>query len=158
MLIGAALAVFAGACAPNHAEESGPVAADTARGVIAVVGAEPLSRVALSTADGQLQLRGPVADTLRMASGIDVWVSGARDEDGTLRVEHYRVRSVDGVPATDGVLELDGDAAVLVTTTGERVRFSPAPAGLRHLEGRRVWIAAPPGSEPQAWGVLDSND
>lgn len=131
------------------------MAADTARGVLEVVGAEPLTRVALRTAEGQLPLSGPAADTLRMASGIEVWVSGAHHEDGSLRVDSYQVRSVAGVPATDGVLELDGDAAVLVTATGERVRFTPAPAGLRGLEGRRVWIAAPPGSEPQSWGVLD---
>lgn len=156
LVAGATLIVCAGACAPNQSGGGGPAAADTARGVVAVVGAEPTTRVALRTADALLLLVGGPVETLRLAAGIDVWVSGRREEDGSLRVETYRVRSADGVPATDGVLELEGDVAVIVTATGDRVRFAPAPAGLRQLAGRHVWIAAPPGSEPRSWGALDT--
>jgi hypothetical protein len=156
LVAGATLIVCAGACAPNQSGEGGPAAADTARGVVAVVGAEPTTRVALRTADAQLLLVGDPVEALRLAAGIDVWVSGSREEDGSLRVETYRVRSADGVPATDGMLELEGDTAVILTAAGDRVRFSPAPAGLRRLAGRHVWIAAPPGGEPRSWGTLDT--
>jgi hypothetical protein len=155
-LLGAGLVVTAGACgANNHHEEAGPMAADTARGIVEVVGADPMSWVSLRTGDGPIQVDGAAAESLRRASGAEVWVSGSRGEDGRLRVESFRVRSVDGVAATDGILEVDGDAVVLVTSDGERVRYAPASAGLRALEGRRVWIAGEPGGEPRSWGALE---
>jgi hypothetical protein len=150
------LAVLAsGACAPNHGEEGSPMAADTARGIVEIVGAEPITSVRIATADGRLTLTGPDADGLRLAAGTEVWVAGTREAGDGFRIEAFAVRAIDGMAAVDGILELDGDAAVLVTRTGDRVRFAPAPAGLRPLEGRRVWIAGPAGGEPQAWGSLD---
>jgi hypothetical protein len=131
------------------------MAADTVRGIVEVAGADPLTSVVLRTPHGDVRLSGSQAEALRQASGAEVWVAGNRDEDGSLAIEAYRVRSVDGVEATDGVLELDGDAAVLVTPTGERVRYAHAPAGLRPLVGQRVWIAGPPGGEPRSWGALE---
>lgn len=149
-------ALVASACAPNHQADGGPMAADTVRGIVDVTGAEPLTGVVVRTAGGDLRLAGPIADDLRPAAGIEVWVAGSRAEDGSLLVESYRVRSVDGIAAVDGVLELEGADAVLVTATGERVRFDGAPPGLRGLVGQRIWIAGPPGGHPQAWGVLAS--
>jgi hypothetical protein len=131
------------------------MAADTARGIVEVVGAEPMSWVSLRTDAGPVQIEGAAAESLRWASGAEVWVSGSRGEDGRFLVEAFRVRSVDGVEATDGVLEVDGDAAVLVTADGDRVRYAPAAAGLRALEGHHVWIAGRPGGEPRSWGLLD---
>lgn len=131
------------------------MAADTARGTVEIVGAEPMSWVSLRTEDGPVHLDGPAAESLRRASGAEVWVSGSRGEDGRLQIEAFRVRSVDGVEATDGILEVDGDAVVLVTADGDRVRYAPAAAGLRALEGHRVWIAGQPGGEPRSWGLLD---
>ncbi len=153
--LGVTMMVAGSACAPNQTTEDGPVAADTARGIVEIAGAEPITHVRLRTPDRLVTITGPDADQLRLAQGVEVWVSGVREEAGQLRLEVYEVRAVDGMTATDGVLELDGDAAVLVTRTGERVRFSPAPPGLRQLEGRRVWVAAPPGAEPRSWGPLE---
>lgn len=143
------------ACGANHTDGAGPTAADTARGIVDVVGAEPATRVALRTPGEVIPLTGAAADTLRLAQGVEVWVSGSRGEDGALRIASFRVRSADGVEARDGVLELDGDAAVLVTRSGERVRYAPVPPALRRLEGRHVWISGPPGAEPRSWGSLD---
>jgi hypothetical protein len=145
-----------GACGTNnHHEEAGPMAADTARGIVEVVGAEPMSWVSLRTDTGPVQVEGAAAESLRRASGVEVWVSGSRGEDGRFLVEAFRVRSVDGVEATDGVLQVDGDGIVLVTTEGERLPFTPVPTGLRALEGRRVWVAGRPGAEPRSWGALE---
>jgi hypothetical protein len=155
LALGAAAVVTVSACGPNHQTGDGPMAADTVRGIVEVAGAEPLTRVVLRTPDGDLPLTGEPSDALRRASGVEVWVAGRRAEDGSLAVEAYRIRAVDGVAATDGVLELDGDAAVLVTHDGERVRYAPAPPALRALVGQRVWIAGRAGGEPQAWGTLD---
>lgn len=151
----AALLLAMGACTPNQVEEGGPMAADTARGVVEVAGAEPITHVRLRTPDSLVPLAGDGADHLRRAAGLEVWVAGSRDEGGRLRVETFAVRALDGAEAVDGTLELDGEAAIIVTRAGERVRFTPAPPGLRALEGRHVWVAAPPGSEPRAWGLLE---
>jgi hypothetical protein len=131
------------------------MAADTARGVVEIVGAEPITQVRIATPDGRLTLTGPGADELRLAAGTEIWVAGTREEGDGFRIEAFAIRAVDGMAAVDGFLELDGDDAVLLTRTGDRVRFTPAPAGVRQLEGRRIWIAGPAGGEPQAWGPLE---
>jgi hypothetical protein len=155
-LLSAGLVLLAAACGTNnHHPEAGPMAADTARGTVGIVGAEPMSWVSLRTEDGPVHLHGAAAESLRRASGAEVWVSGSRGEDGRLQIEAFRVRSVDGVEATGGILEVDGDAVVLVTADGDRVRYAPAAAGLRTLEGHGVWIAGRPGGEPRSWGLLD---
>jgi hypothetical protein len=155
ILLAVAAAGPAPACGPNHPPGGGPLAGDTARGVVEVVGAEPLTRVVLRSRAGDLPLTGAPAGTLRRASGVDVWVAGTRTADGSLDVHRFRVRSVDGQEAADGVLELEGGMAVLVTATGDRTRYSSVPAGLRPMEGQRVWIVGSPGGHPMAWGLLD---
>jgi hypothetical protein len=142
------------ACGTNHQAGAGPMAADTLHGMVEVVGAEPLTRVVLRTAHGDVVLAGHYAEPLRNASGIEVWAAGRLAADGSMLLDAFRVRAVDGVPAVDGVLELDGAGAVLVTADGDRIRFSTAPVGLRALAGQRVWISGPPGGEPRSWGSL----
>jgi hypothetical protein len=154
VLAGALGAAVAG-CAAGHNDEAGPMATDTARGIVAVVGAEPITHVVLRVPEGDLRLTGEAEAALRRAAGAEVWVAGRTTEDGGLVVDAFRVRASGGVEAADGVLELDGGTAVLVTSAGERLRYGPAPAGLRRLEGRHVWIAGTPGAEPQSWGVLE---
>lgn len=163
--LGLAAVLVALACGANHSAErdaagadrpgADRLAADTLTGVVAVTGADPLTRVVLrpTRSGAEVVLTGPVADTLRAAAGLELWVAGSRAEDG-LAVSDFRVRSVDGVPAADGRLELDGGAVVLVTRSGERLRYPSASPALRDLAGSHVWIAGAPGRAPQQWGVL----
>ena len=130
------------------------LAVDTVRGTIAVVGADPTTRVIVRAPAGILTVTGPLADTLRAISGIDVRLVGHRSEPGELHGTAFRVRAVDGVPADDGVLELEGETAVLRGPEGERARFTPAPLALRRLVGRHVWISGRPGETPEAWGLI----
>lgn len=147
------------ACGRNGGTRNGktdspaPATPDTLTGVVLVTGADPLTRVEIRTATGRVRLLGPVADSLRSVSRAEVAVVGRR-EAGGFRVRMFRVLRVGDIPVTDGLLRLDGDAAVLVTPGGERVRFGTAPPALRSLAGRRVWIASPPGSAPSSWGVV----
>lgn len=144
------------ACGGATGEADGPgagTAPDTVRGTVAVVGADPATHVVVETDGGRLRVRGPAADGLRRVAGLDVRVDGRLD-GATLTATGFRVRELDSLPAADGVLEIDGDAAVLVTPSGERVRYSPVPAALRARAGARVWIAGRPGQEPQAWGLI----
>lgn len=157
--------IAAAACGTNHADDdladevprpdAGGAATDSARGVVAITGADPMTLVVLRHDDGSTTtLAGPVADTLRQAAGLDVSVTGRRTEDG-LEATAFRVLRLERLPATDGRLELDDDVAVLLTADGRRVRFPAAPAALRGLAGRRIWIAAEPGGEPRSWGLLE---
>lgn len=133
----------------------GAEATDSARGIVAVVGADPATMVVVRTADGPVTIRGPVADTLRAINGVEVQVSGTERGDGSLEASSFRVRSADGLPAVDGILEIQGDTAVLTGPEGERARHAPVPASLRALEGRRVWIAGRSGGAPESWGSID---
>lgn len=156
--------LLAAGCGTNHADDDvrddGPppamgAASDTARGVVAVTGADPLTRVVLRHDDGSTTtLAGPVADTLRAAAGLEVRVTGRRSGDG-LEGTGFRILRMERLPATDGRLHIDGDVATLLTADGRSVRFPAAPAALRELAGRRVWIAGEPGGEPQSWGLLE---
>lgn len=145
---------------PGETEQPAPAedtavatAADTLRGTIAVVGADPMTRVILRTDDQRVTLRGSATDRLRRVTGLVVRVTGRRD-GAAMTVTSFRVREAEGLPAADGILEVDGDTAVLVTPDGERLRYSPVPTALRARAGARVWIAGPVGGEPQAWGVI----
>ncbi|HSH46661.1 MAG TPA: hypothetical protein VK966_12525, partial [Longimicrobiales bacterium] len=107
-------------------------AADTLRGEVAVVGADPLPRVVLRPASGdpaaEVWLTGPVADTLRSLTGVEVMVRLPRPVPATTGVAEalqptaFRVRALEDAPAVDGVLEVDGDIAILATASGERLR------------------------------------
>lgn len=158
-------ALVLAACGTNHADGdlagdgpppgAGDPPTDTARGVVAITGADPLTRVVLRHEDGSTTpLAGALADTLRRAAGVEVSVTGRRTEEG-LEGTGFRVLRLERLPASDGRLELDGDIAVLLTADGRRLRFPAAPAALRELAGRRVWIAGEPGGEPQSWGLLE---
>lgn len=159
----ALVAVAAAACGGNHAPRgdaplpaagSGAGAAtDSVRGVVRVTGADPLTRVELRTAAGEgMTVRG--AEALRGAAGLEVVIHGARTA-AAIEATSFRVVALDGTPAADGRLVLEGDAAVLVTAAGERLRYPAAPAALRALAGRHVWVAGEPGREPRQWGTLD---
>ncbi len=148
----AALTALAGCAGGPGAGE--PMAADTLMGTVRVVGADPATMVVLATADGRVTLRGDATDGLRRVNGLVVWVRGTARDDA-MEVTGFRVREADGIPAADGILELDGDTAVLVTPDGARLRYTPVPTALRGRVGARVWIAGRAGGEPQAWGVID---
>ena len=161
-----AAAVLAG-CAGAGPEAGGAASAagldlpaDTASGVVAILGADPATMVAIQTldADGRViasrGVDGAVVDTLRALEGVRVWVAGTRRGE-RLDVVAFRVRGLGDLPAADGVLERDGDVAVLRTPDGDRIRYTPAPPSLLALVGRRVWIAGPAGGEPSQWGLLE---
>ncbi len=150
---GLALAVLA-ACGPGPDGEPGtPAAADTVRGTVRVVGADPATQVVLRSDEATVPVGGAAVDALRRVNGLVVVVRG-RLVDGRMEASGFRVREADGLPAADGVLEIDGNHAVLVTDDGQRLRYSPVPTALRARAGARVWIAGEPGGEPRAWGVI----
>jgi hypothetical protein len=128
---------------------------DTARGIVAVVGAIPITEVVLRPAGGQqIALTGPLAREIGVASGADVWVRGRRVDARTIDVAAYAVRSVDGVTAITGTLAADGDRLVLVTDDGRRHPIARPPEPLRQLVGARVWVSGDPSTTISTYGVL----
>jgi len=96
-------------------------------------------------------------DALMRLAGVEVWVRGTSQE-GQLMVSQLSVRSVNGVPAVDGMLASDGDALMLVTADGARHRLVTPPSALRSHVGARVWIAGPLNREPTTFGVIQNRD
>jgi hypothetical protein len=141
---------------PPSQRPSPPVAAsDTARGIVAVVGAVPITEVVLRQPAGRpVTLTGPLAREIGVASGADVWVRGRRVNERTIDVASYEVRSVDGVTAITGTLTADGDRLVLVTEDGRRHAIARPPTPLRAHVGARVWITGDLGAAINAYGVL----
>lgn len=142
---------------PSRSATGGQVTyEDTLRGTPAVVGTDRFSRVVLKPASGgmSIMLAGPQARLVGRASGADVWVAGARQANGEFVVSRFEVRTVDGVPATDGTLELSGHQYYLVTADGRRHPVNNVPAALRAHVGERVWMTGTLENGPVTFGVL----
>lgn len=124
---------------------------DTARGVIALVGADPMIRVTLrGDPRGTLTLIG--APSLSTLSGLELWVAG-RQRDGVYEVKEFAVRAADGVPAIDGVLTERAGALSLVLANGDTAAITSAPAAIRPFIGKRIWVTLSNG-EVQTFGVI----
>lgn len=160
LLAAGALAVMA--CAPpapaDHGappESAAPLAVDSLRGTVQVVGSEPATSVVVQPAGGgpDVELEGDRRVLDRLA-GLDVLVRGERVAGGHLRVTRTEVRSVNGVPAVDGVLARDAGRDVLVMRDGTRRVIARLPEALRDATGSRVWLAGPLDGDIDSFGVI----
>lgn len=140
------------------ATAAGATRSDTLRGKPAVVGSAPFTQVALRpAAGGSVTITGPLAREIGRASGADVWVRGTRTERG-FEATDYRVRTVDGASALDGVLVVDGESVYLRLADGSRRALRSAPAALRAEAGARVWVTGGLDQPVAAFGVLKPRD
>ena len=132
-------------------------AADTARGIVAVLGSDMDTRVIVRGTGGArpVTLAGMQARTVGAMSGADVWVSGTRDESGRINVSRFTVRSVDGAPALDGTLIARGTHLLVVTRDGKQHAIAAAPEALREHVGARVWVTGPLDTGPITFGVIE---
>ena len=132
-------------------------AADTVRGIVAVVGTSFDSRVIIRPPSSAraVVVTGPQAPTVGKMSGADVLVSGTFDEHGQINASRFAVRSVDGVPALDGTLIERGGRLLLVTRDGKQHAIQNAPAALRQHVGGRVWVAGSLEKGPVTFGVIE---
>ena len=135
-------------------ERETAAATDTARGIVAVVGAVPATHVVLRASGGPFTLTGSLANEISAASGADVWVSGRRLDDRTIEVTRYAVRTVDGVSAVSGTLVADGGQLVLITDEGRSLVVAQPPDALREHVGARVWISGDLSGVINAHGLL----
>lgn len=138
--------------------------ADTLRGIVRRVGSEPNTSLTLERAGAAtvpLLSRSP--DPLEAAEGLEVMVAGAWGEahrpDATptvareFLVNSFLVRGVDGEPAVDGLLLLEGSRFRLLLIDGRRLELPALPDGLQGRAGARVYLAGPL-AEPLSYGIL----
>ena len=132
--------------------------ADTARGMVRLVGTAPAQQPVLQPSDGlgHVTLSGMVTSGMQRLEGLDVVVRGVRVSPRDIVVADYIVRGADGIPAYDGTLVASDDGYSLVLTDGSgRKRLSNVPTSLRDVAGARVWVSIPDGSStPRRYGII----
>jgi hypothetical protein len=135
---------------------------DTVRGIVSIVGSEPLTTVQLTTAEGLgWQLEGDSLTAVRAAAGLEIMVRGvvltpdrASRPSARFNAVRFAVRRADGVAAQDGVLERDGAGFALRLEDNRRASLAAVPATLRDQVGARIWWAGRLDRAPIAYGVL----
>ena len=155
---------FAAACTGRIVPGPSPTVpgTDSLRGVLAIVGNDPLTRVQITTRAGVAWfVDGADEPVLRAASGLEVVVFGRTSAIDTgppaarsFTAQRLAVRAADGIPAQDGVLERDGARVVLRLVDGQRLALPAIPEALRAQTGARIWWAGPTDRAPSAYGVL----
>ena len=138
---------------PRPGTAANAPAADSLAGTLRVVGSAPMNvRVVIQSEGGSTNVGGPLADELRRLSGAEVTLAGRR-EAGAFVASGYRVRSIDGRPATLGTVEgAEGPYLRLRTADGEIVYLVSAPDELR--PGQKVWVQGPRGVIVQSFGTV----
>ena len=132
---------------------AGRTRADSMRGVVTLVGAEPARQVVLRVDGTEVSLSGMATSGLGRLAGIEVMVRGVKITPRDIVVSDYVVRASDGVPAWDGTLEQDG--SVRLTDGSGHKRLPSVPAALRGMVGARVWLAFKPGSTTaDSYGII----
>jgi hypothetical protein len=169
MALVASSACHARSASATGAASSASAAADSVRGLLTLVGNDPLSILLLTPSTGAS--REPVAlggaastDALRQVVGLEIVVfgtrTGARSVAATPRgapvfdVQRFLVRAADGVAATDGVVVSTETGFALRLFDGREVAVAALPTSLRRMIGARVWVSGVLTAAPQAYGVI----
>lgn len=131
---------------------------DTVRGIVTLIGSDPIKQVVLRTNNGAttVSLSGMVTRGLARLEGVDLLVRGVKVSPRDIVVSSYLVRAADGVPAFDGVLSGNaGGWYLTLTNGGARQRLATLPLGLQDQTGNRVWLAIKTGSNTvESFGVV----
>lgn len=159
---GAAVLVLALGCGAGGAPEPAPrglPAPDTLEGTVRQVGSTPFTRTVVEGDSASATVSGPLAEELERLVGARVRVAGRPEEGGppgrTLRVESYRLLTVDGAEARVGRLRHEAGAGYrLETDAGEALALRGVPSGLGAAVGGKVWVVLGPEGGVQRYGIL----
>jgi hypothetical protein len=152
------LAAVVAACACHRrssgADASSPPAADSLQGVVSVTGSAFDQHVVLRSEGRSTTLSATAADSAALSrlGGLEIVVRG-HAEGTVFRAVSFTVKRLNGSAVLDGVLRADGPRIVMDTANGRVVLGNP-PAALRAMIGARVWIAGPPDTGPNSYGVI----
>lgn len=131
-----------------------PVAADTLRGIVAVVGSDPATTVALRDDQYRMTMLEGAESSLRALEGLEVVVRGSAGERRTFRVSALAVRAFMGIPAVDGILVRRGTGWALALASGDAVPITDVPPDLIDRAGVRIWWAGPLDRPPGSYGII----
>lgn len=136
---------------------------DSVRGVLAVVGAEPLTALlVVPTTGAAVAIEGSQAMVMRGLSRLEVTAIGrlvsrrssASPTSMVFETDTFVVRASDRVEAHDGLIARDGDRFFLLRGDS-RVAVAFLPAALRGRLGVRVYLVGPLDQPPVAYGIIE---
>jgi hypothetical protein len=130
---------------------------DTLRGVVTLVGNEPVRQAALTLPNGTtITLSGMATTGMARLAGTEIVVRGMRISPRDVVVSDFVVRAVNGAPAYDGKLEgAPGNWSLQLTDGSGRKRLASVPSALQGRVGYRVWISSNPGTTgAPGYGVI----
>jgi hypothetical protein len=125
------------------------------RGIVSVVGTDRDQHVMIARPGGgkRIEITGPVAALIQRVAGADVSVVG-KMSGTSLEAARFIVKTVDGDPALDGTLKVEGSSLFLIQIDGTRTRIVVPPPPLMSLDGARVWITGDPSRAVASFGRI----
>ncbi len=150
---------------------SAAAARDTVRGIVALVGNDPLTTLVLTTRDRErliLDARtNPAMQSVRNVLGLDIMVRGLRTDERSagaapqplpvFRMAQFTVRAADGYAAYDGIVTRENSTFSLRLADGTRVATPRLPTALQNKIGARVFVAGPLDAPPISYGIIETN-
>lgn len=130
---------------------------DSLRGVIAVVGAMPLTDLVIKLENNQatkLKASPEIYESLTHLSALTVLVKGQNQkiDQGHYRniftVTSFKAISSGGVPVEDGIIIIDNKGNLLLQTDHGSLALSNPPAAFRTKIGARVFVGVPLDNPP----------
>ena len=129
------------------------LAADTVRGTLILEGSAPAAIPVLQTATGRIVILG-LDDRAYRLSHLDLWVSGTRISPSRLQANSFRVRTVEGAKAWNGVLRSTATGFRLELDDGGSREIRGAPSRFSQLTGSHMWITETPDGSVLSYGVI----
>jgi hypothetical protein len=128
--------------------------ADSLTGIVSITGTSFERQLVLRSGATATLLSATAPDSAALSrlGGVEVLVVGWKSGNH-FRAEHFTALSVAGSPVVDGIVRISGDRVVVETTRGP-VSLGNPPAGLRAMNGARVWIGGPLNTGPNNYGVI----
>lgn len=154
--LAAMVAMYAGCASRPDESLERPAVSISLTGYPEIVGSLPVDRrVILQDGKGEsTRLYGDVAERIAGIAGalVEVWGSPVPGQDA-LRVEDFRLISVDGLPALLGTIRRDQAGRVYLNVGDTLVtELTGGVAEFRH--GETVWVQGDPVLRVQRYGVV----
>jgi len=156
MLLGILAPLMTAAMGCHHPAPKPSVAIeiDSLTGIVSITGTSFEQRLVLRSGTTSTLLSAATSDSAALSRlcGVEVLVVGRKDGN-RFRVEHFTALRVADLPVVDGIVRTYGDRVVVETARGPLPLGNP-PAGLRALNGARVWIGGSLATGPNTYGLI----
>ena len=129
------------------------VSGDSLRGTLALDGTSAASELTLHAGDSVYVLRATQPETMRRVAGLEIVVTGRRD-GGVFEVARFAVRSANGEPAVDGIMDVENGVFFLRLADGKRATIAKPPIPLRGEIGSRVYLVGSLSGPISAFGII----